>query len=174
MAKFVRIAGAAALLSGTALWGSAALAQEDAAAELLRCRTIADSAQRLVCYDTAAGAFETARAQGAVVVLSRAEVAESQRRSFGFNLNVLNPFQTSDGPQELDSIDGVLRRVGTDANRRSVFTLEDGSVWRQAESRTPYFRSTPGLPVTVRRAALGSYMLSIDGSTSIRVKREAQ
>jgi hypothetical protein len=174
MAKWARMAALAGGVAGLLCAAAPASAQTDAAAELLRCRTVSDSVQRLSCYDSAAAAFDSARAQGEVVVLSRAEVAESQRRSFGFNLNVLNPFDSASGPQELDSVEAVLRRARQDRSDRWIFTMEDGSIWRQSENRTPYFRSTPGLPVVIRRAALGSYMMSIDGSTAIRVKRETE
>jgi len=167
MAMTVRIAvfGAAMLLAAPAV------AQEGATAGLVRCRATADDAARLACYDAAVAAFETARAQGEVVVLSRTEVAETQRRSFGFDLNVLNPFNGEGRPEELQSVDGTLARARQSAGKWTV-TLQDGSTWKQLDNASPYFRTAVGTPVHIRRATLGSYMMSIGGAAPLRVRRD--
>lgn len=169
MAMTVRIAvfGAAMLLAVPAV------AQEGATADLVRCRATTNDAARLACYDAAVAAFETARAQGEVVVLSRSEVAETQRRSFGFDLNVLNPFDSDGQPEELASVDGTLARA-RQAGGKWIVTLEDGSTWRQLDNASPYFRTAAGTPVHIRRAALGSYMMTIGGAAPLRVRRENQ
>ncbi|RZJ93749.1 MAG: hypothetical protein EON88_13935 [Brevundimonas sp.] len=167
MAKTIRIAafGAAMLLAAPAF------AQDGATADLVRCRATADDAARLACYDAAVTAFETARAQGEVVVLSRSEVAETQRRSFGFDLNVLNPFNSDGQPEELASVDGTLARARQAGGKWTV-VLQDGSTWKQLDNATPYFRTAVGTPVTIRRATLGSYLMSIGGAAPLRVRRE--
>lgn len=167
MAMTVRIAafGAAIFLAAPAV------AQDGATADLVRCRATADDAARLACYDAAVTAFEAARAQGEVVVLSRSEVAETQRRSFGFDLNVLNPFDSEGRPEELQSVDGTLARA-RQSGGKWIVTLQDGTTWRQLDNASPYFRTAAGTPVHIRRASLGSYMMTIGGAAPLRVRRE--
>lgn len=152
-----------------------ALAQEGGVtARLAQCRAIAEDSARLACYDAAVGAFETARAEGSVVVLSRDEVEESRRRSFGFDLNVLNPFDREGGPTELESIDTTLVSLRTISGGKLLITLADGSVWQQIDSSSPYIPRGQNQPVRVRRATLGSYMMNIDGGPPIRVRRQSR
>lgn len=171
---------AAFLTLGTAT-GLADSAQAQAApleggatARLVQCRAIADGAARLACYDSAVAAFETARAEGSVVVLSRDEVEETRRRSFGFDLNVLNPFDRADRPVELDSIETTLTSTRTVAGGKLLFTLADGSTWLQIDSSSPYVPRGQNQPIRVRRASLGSYMLNVDGGPPIRVRRQSR
>lgn len=172
-------AGAVAgvLLVGLTAPGAAAAQSADAgtdpAAAFAACRAISEPGQRLGCYDSAALAFETARAAGEVVVLNRAEVAESQRRSFGLGLNVFNPFSREGGLDEIESIEDSLAsaRPGT-APGRWIFTLADGTVWEQTETLPRPIRPSAGADVRIRRAALGGYMMNLDGvGPAIRVRR---
>lgn len=165
------------VLGGLAVPGAAAAQSADAgldpAAAFAACRAISEPERRLGCYDSAAQAFETARAAGQVVVLNRAEVAESQRRAFGLGLNVFNPFAREGGLDEIESIEGALAsaRPGT-APGRWIFTLNDGTVWEQTESLPRPIRPSQGAVVRIRRAALGSYLMNLEGvGPAIRVRR---
>lgn len=152
-----------------------AVAQEGGAtARLVQCRGLADDAARLACYDSAVAAFETARAEGSVVVLSRDEVEESRRRSFGFDLNVLNPFDREGGPVELDSITSTLVSTRAVSGGKLLITLADGSTWLQIDSSSPYVSRAQNQPVRVRRATLGSYMMNISDGPPIRVRRQSR
>lgn len=50
------------------------------------CKTELDPMKRLSCYDTAVGRFETAQQKGDVVTISKQQVEEVERDSFGFNI----------------------------------------------------------------------------------------
>ena len=50
-----------------------------------RCRQIADSAQRLACYDSAASALVTATNSGDVSIVDRNEVRKVRHSLFGFS-----------------------------------------------------------------------------------------
>lgn len=142
-------------------------------AVLTNCRSIENSALRLDCYDAAVTALETARAQGAVVVLDRAAVQESQRRSFGFNIHALNPFSRGDGPADIEEVASTLkaaRQVGP--SQKWLITLEDGSVWLQTDTATPYIRRPQGQQVRIRRASMGSYLMTVANSTAFSVRRQ--
>ncbi len=53
-----------------------------------------------------------------------------------------------------------------------IITLDDGSVWRKTDNVVPIFSTRRENPVTVRRAALGSYMMKVGDTPPFRVKRE--
>lgn len=144
----------------------------DPVGRIAECRAIASDTARLACYDQAVGAVQSAQTAGEIVVLDRAAVEESRRRAFGFDVNILNPFNRAEGPQELSEIDAKLTSVRRVGAGKVLFTLEDGSTWLQIDDETPYFRERAGIPVRIRRAALGSYLLSVDGARSVRVKRQ--
>lgn len=142
-------------------------------AVLTNCRSIENSTLRLDCYDAAVTALETARAEGAVVVLDRAAVQESQRRSFGFNVNALNPFSRGDGPADIEEVTSTLkaaRQIGP--SQKWLITLEDGSVWLQTDTATPYIRRPQGQQVRIRRASMGSYLMTVANSTAFSVRRQ--
>ena len=145
----------------------------DVGDQLIRCRSVAEAAARLACYDTAAAAFETATTSGTVVVLDRAEVEATQRQAFGFDINVVNPFAREGRPEEISSITSTLksaRQVG--AGRKWLVELEDGSSWLQIDSTTPYVRRGDGQEVSVRRASLGSFLMTVGSSSAFRVRRQ--
>lgn len=140
---------------------------------LAACRSITTDTDRLACFDAAAGALETARAEGQVVILDREEVEETRRRTFGLDINVLNPFAREGGVEEIDQVATTLREARQfGAGRQWLFTLEDGSVWRQIDNERLRTDPRPGMTVEIRRASLGSYLLSVDGARSIRARRE--
>jgi hypothetical protein len=142
-------------------------------AVLTACREIENSTLRLNCYDSAAAELETARVEGEVLILDRATVQESQRRSFGFNVNTLNPFPRGDGPPDLEEITSTLkaaRQIGP--GQKWLITLEDGSIWLQTDTATPYVRRPQGQPVRIRRASMGSYLMTIDNSAAFGVRRQ--
>jgi hypothetical protein len=168
------ISGLAALAAASTLSIQAAPVQErpETLARLMACRGIADNTARLACFDTAAGALDTAERQGDVVVIDRAGVAETRRQLFGFEMPSLPRLFGPEGAVEIDSIDSTLQGASLVGEGRWVFRLADGSVWRQIDSERVRFRNSPGQAVQVRKAALGSFLLTVDGSRAVRVRRQ--
>jgi hypothetical protein len=143
-------------------------------ATLTQCRTIGQADSRLNCYDTAVGALETARAEGTVVVLDRAAIQEAQRQSFGFGLKFWSPSSGKPAVNEIQSLTSTLttaRQVG--GSRRWLITLEDGSIWMQADTSTPYVPRANGQPVIIQRGAFGSYRMTVGNSSAFAVRRQA-
>ena len=139
---------------------------------LTACRAVAEDAARLACYDAAAAAFDTAERQGELVVVDRAAVNETRRQLFGFELPTL-PRLFSDGEaEELNAIETTLQRASRGADNHWIFRLADGSVWRQIDSERVRFENESGEPVRVRKASLGSYLLTVGGSRAVRVRRQ--
>lgn len=168
------ISGLAALAAATTLSGQAPPVQDrpETLARLMACRGIAESVARLACFDTAAGALDTAERAGDVVVIDRAGVAETRRQLFGFEMPSLPRLFGPEGDTPIDSIDSTLQSASLVGEGRWVFRLADGSVWRQIDSERVGFQNRPGETVRVRKASLGSFLLTVGGSRAVRVRRQ--
>lgn len=168
------ISGLAALVTASTLSMQAAPAQErpETLARLMACRSVADNAARLACFDTAAGALDTAERQGEVVVMDRAGVAETRRQLFGFEMPSLPRLFGPEAAVEINSIESTLQSAALVGEGRWVFRLADGSVWRQIDSERVRFENRAGQPVRVRKASLGSFLLTVDDSRAVRVRRQ--
>ncbi len=139
---------------------------------LLACRAETDPAARLACFDRETGTLETARASGDVVALSRKEVRETRRSLFGYSLPKLPFFRGDDSQDETpDEIEGVVASAGRAANSRWQIELADGAVWLTTEPDTRWATPKPGQKVTIRRAAMGSFLISVERSRSLRAMR---
>ena len=160
-----------------ALSATEALAQSPERADVLEslaaCRTQSDPAQRLACYDAAAAALDEAERAGDVVVLDREQMLETRRGLFGFAMPSLDIFNRGDGDlvEEIDNVSYVVRTAREFRDDEWVFTMEDGSVWRQIDGRM-WGRPRAGQTAVVRSAALGSFMMNVGDAPAIRVRRE--
>ena len=134
------------------------------------CRKIEDQAQRLACYDASVDALTRAQATGDLVTLDRKQRQAVRKQAFGFTLPTLSMFDT--GEKEVDSIDETLASASQGAGGRWVFRMEDGAVWRQIDDEFLSRRPHQGSSVVIRKAMLGSYMLSVDGQPGVRAHRD--
>lgn len=139
---------------------------------LLDCRSKTESAERLACYDAAASAMDQAETKGDIVVVDRAQASEVRRQAFGFQMPSLTIFDRGEKPEQIDEVTGVIARASTNATGRWVLRLEDGAVWRQIDGDPPNRDPKPGMPVKIKAAAMGSFLLSVDGQRSFRAHRD--
>ena len=146
--------------------GRAALVQK-----LADCRKVADDATRLACFDGAAAALETAEAKGDIVVVDRAQAQQVRRQAFGFRLPSLSVFDRGDKPEEVDSIESRIVSARTEPTGKWVLKLEDGSTWTQIDVDSPSIKPKAGMPARVRKATMGSFLLSVDGQRAFRARR---
>jgi len=123
----------------------------------------------LACFDSAATRLAAA---GEVAVVSRQDIEQNQRRLFGFNVTALNPFSGSGRSEELQSISATMTSARNLGRGEWSITLDDGSVWRKTDGVDVLFSASRQYPVTVRRAALGSYMMKVANDPPFRVRRE--
>lgn len=138
---------------------------------VLDCRTIADNTQRLACYDAAAGKMGEAEAKGDIVVIDRKQAQAAHREAFGLHVPSLGFVTRALKPEEVDQIDGVVKSARADPYGRWTLELQDGAVWRQIADqldRDPH----AGSKVVIKKAALGSFKMSVDGQPYIRVHRD--
>ena len=139
---------------------------------VLACRPIADSARRLACYDAAAAAVEAAEARGDLLTMDSAQRRTVLTQAFGLNLPSLSLFDHAGLPDAANSLRLKIERATRGADGRWVISLEGDQGWRQIDDMDLARDPRPGVPVVIRRAALGSFMMSIDGQPPIRVHRD--
>ncbi|WP_375289554.1 hypothetical protein [Qipengyuania sp.] len=140
---------------------------------VLQCRSIADEDARLVCFDKSIASLDEARRQRDVVIVSREEVRDVRRGLFGLSLPRIKLFGSRDGDEseqeEFSEISSTIAGVGR-GQRGLVLKLADGAVWEQTD-KVYLGNVQEGDTITIKRAALGSYMAKIGGSRGARVKR---
>jgi hypothetical protein len=164
-----------ALTCGASQAASPAKAPDRAALvkALSDCRAITDPTERLACFDKTAAALDEAQAKGDVVVVDRKQVHEVKRQAFGFNLDALSMFDRSGVKDSADeSITATVKAAHRNVSGKWVVTLDSGAVWRQIDDEELSRDPTPGTSVRVRKAVLGSFMMSVDGQPGLRVHRD--
>ena len=151
------------------LISSAALADD---AALLRCRTIADATSRLACYDalvlpvSGSAAGPSSAGRGAIQTPPGTSTSAAQQKPdpFGFEEKLANK-------DAVDSIESHIPGSFEGWTARSNIKLANGQVWQISDnSARAHYIDNP--KVKIRRGALGSFYLEIQGTNvSPRVKR---
>ncbi|MBV8687475.1 MAG: hypothetical protein JOZ90_14405 [Alphaproteobacteria bacterium] len=142
---------------------------------LVRCRAIADDKARLQCFDSAAQNLQQAAERKELVVIDRKQIRETKRSLFGLDLPRLSIFGGGDGDNDeeaVTSIESTVAGAVQDGNGRWIVKLADGSTWAQTDNEPLALRPRAGQKIKVRRAALGSYTMNVNGQPAIRVKRQ--
>jgi hypothetical protein len=142
-----------------------------AVTELLNCRNIADSAARLACYDKSAATIGEAVARKDLVVMDRESVKKTKRGLFGFSIPNLGIFGEDDNEVEIKQIDGTIVSTAFNADGGYIFRLADGSRWTQIDTKPFAIPPQGGDKVVVKKGALGSYFLAVQGMNGVKVKR---
>jgi hypothetical protein len=139
---------------------------------LSACRAVSDPAARLACFDSAASRLDEAEKTGEIVVVDRKQAGEVRRQAFGFALPSLALFDKAPGTEKLDRVESVLKAARQGPDGKWILQLENGAVWRQTDPEGPARTPRLGMTVSVRSAAMGSYLVSVDGQAGFRAKRE--
>ncbi|HEY9233811.1 MULTISPECIES: hypothetical protein [Phenylobacterium] len=139
--------------------------------KLTACRKITTDAERLACYDGAASELEQAEAKGDVVVIDREQARQVRRQAFGFSLPSISLFERGEEKEELDSIESTISSARQDATGKWSLKLENGSTWTQVDVNGPSRTPKTGLAVRIRKASMGSFLLSIEGGRAFRARR---
>jgi hypothetical protein len=139
--------------------------------DVVDCKKIADSAQRLACYDTSVAKLESAQSANEVYVVDKEQVKESRKGLFGFSLPKIKIFGSGDDDKnEIKEIDAVVAKMRQDQNGW-VFTLEDGAIWRQTDGIYIGMNPKVGNKIHIKKAAFGSYMGKVENGVSFRIAR---
>jgi hypothetical protein len=166
---------AALAVSAAPLAAAPAPSDQERAKELqalIDCKKIADPTQRLACYDQAAGALDQAEAKGDIVVVNREQARKVRRQAFGFSLPSISLFTRGEKPEEVDAADGVIASARKALTGKWVIKLQDGAVWAQIDLTEIPIDPKPGQSVKIKRASMGSYMMTIGNQRAVKVHRE--
>jgi len=164
---FVAIAGAAS--------AQERVANPPVLDQVYACAAIAEEAARLACYDGAVGRLREAQNSGNLVAVDRQQAETVEREAFGFSLPSLprlfgNRGDGSAAPEVAEmalQIDRVSRR----GDGTATFYMTNGQVWTQIDDANAR-NVRPGGQVTIRRATLGSFLMSVQaGGPALRVRR---
>jgi hypothetical protein len=130
---------------------------------LTQCRSVADPAARVACYDKAVDALNQATARNDVVVMDRQQVKETKKGLFGFSIGKLPIFGRKDGKpdaqEEQDDKELATRitKVRALPHGKWRFVVDGGAVWETTEPVTSLKVPTEGGAVTLEKGSLGSY-----------------
>lgn len=187
--SILSLAGVVVLTAAPAM----AQTSDEAVAEALACQAVRGSKARLKCFEAALPALRAAHPEAVALSAERAEAArlaaaEESKEEFG-----LSPVQqekdqktasaedyereafgesdlanvSDDNDDEVKSVDGTAVEIGKNNSGKIFVILDNGQVWRQiaGDSSSPYYpKNVDGLPVTIRKGALGSYFVKIGKS----------
>ena len=141
--------------------------------DMIACKNIADPTARLACFDEKVTALQTAQSSNQVVIAEREQVREARRGQFGLTLPRIKLFDgDGDEGDEIAEIESTIKSARTIRSGKWVISLEDGAVWLQTDSPRSSMRDPKsGDSITIKRAALGSYMAKVNGGRAFKVKR---
>ncbi len=137
---------------------------------VLDCKGIADPSSRLACFDKAVEALNAAKAANDLVVTDRATVREAKKGLFGLTVPSLKLFGGGKD-EDVTEIESKISAIRLAGDGFPIFTLEDGARWKQTDGRNTFPK--PGQIMRIRKAALGSYVASINNQPAVRVVRQA-
>jgi hypothetical protein len=163
MNVMVRVLILAAWMAGAE---AAAVAQQGVPDAFRACAGIASGEARLACYDAASGrtpgAGSAAKADSPAAPALSATV-ESAAAGFG---------KAPERRVEPDELKVMIVRVQRRDNGKLLFLSDSGQAWAQTDSTALRNLGDGPWPAVVRKAALGSFLLSLDGGAAVRVRRD--
>ncbi|MCA1653786.1 MAG: hypothetical protein ABR588_03380 [Sphingomicrobium sp.] len=136
---------------------------------LLACRQLTDAAARLGCFDGESARVATGIASKDLVVVDRERARVAGRSMFGFSIPNFGGLFGSEG--EIKSIEGTITSVAHNPYGGWLLRLDDNSLWSQTDDSILGLSPRVGNKVTVRRGALGSFQLSVNGQPGLKVTR---
>lgn len=166
------------------LFGAAPAVAEDAKPaepelyrQMVACKDIADPAARLACYDRQVAAFATATQSRDIIIADKEEVRKTRRGLFGFAapvgrlLGLGGDDEDEAEREEIDKLETKVARVGRTADGGWRLTFEEAGTWEQIDTRGWVMSPKVGQTAVISRAALGSYLVSVDGQRGIKMRR---
>lgn len=168
---------AAALAAVASIGGAVAVAQPQdegrsvIVQKLADCRQLTENSVRLACYDQAAAVLDQAEAKGDIVVVDREQARKVRRQAFGFSLPSISLFEKGEAQAEVENVAARVASARQNGAGKWVIRLEDGATWVQVDSGELFTTPRAGMTVKIRRAALGSYLMSVESRRAFRARR---
>ncbi|KPP89777.1 hypothetical protein [Erythrobacter sp. HL-111] len=140
---------------------------------LAACREIAEDAERLACFDRAAGALVDAAEGGEVKVVETEEITEARRALFGFSVprgGILAVDE--DEEEEADRLVSTVARVQqAGRNEWFIWIADGGAMWRLKSNSIRFRAPEVGDTVEFKPAAMGTFWVSFNGRKGVRGSR---
>ncbi len=142
---------------------------------LQTCRTKADAAERLACYDKAVDVLSAATASRDLVVIDKAEVKQARKGLFGFTLPRIPFLSGKQGDPDDDADARELQTTVVSAKRWNRiywrFSVEGGAMWETTEETRGFTDPKPGAAVIIERGTLGAYYAKVGRGGRAAVRR---
>jgi hypothetical protein len=150
------------ILAGAAPAAAATLEQS-----LVTCSAKADATVRLKCYDDiarglSAEARKVAEAREAEAAAAAAAAATAAAAKAEADSKVAFGMASRDEAAAAQQIEAGITELLKDASGKTIFVLDNGQMWRQADAFS--VPAKVGGKVIVKRGSLGSYRLFLAGS----------
>lgn len=154
------------------LLSAPAFAQQGLPAQVYACANVEDAAQRHACFDALVPELKKA---GGAAPAARAPQPASRSAQSPLTAPVLSASEASAAKagkeKEIDSVNLPVKAIDAGRDGKYRFTMDNGQVWRQVD--TVKLRNIGAGPWTaeIRKAAFGSYLLTVDKQAAVRVER---
>ena len=170
------------VIAGMALFALPAIAQQAPLDKVYACVSVADSAQRLACYDSAVAGLKQAESSGGLAVVNREQIEKAEKEAFGLATPSLSALAESarsttpadaatEKPKALDRVTFAVKSVKPGPDGKYRFTLENGQIWKQLDTTKLRNLGSGPWKAEIRKASLGSYLLTVDKQAAVRVER---
>ncbi|MEQ1930583.1 MAG: hypothetical protein ABL957_08620 [Parvularculaceae bacterium] len=157
----------------------------------LACRTVADNAARLACFDGAVAGVDSAKAERSAELQEKKVAKEKKKREdFGlkggdvvvmadteenFGGEAVPEIRAAQDEKRLKTITATATSIKVNSIKQATLVLDNGQVWKQLESDDENLgHPKDGKPytVTIKRATFGNYMATVEElNRTIRVTR---
>lgn len=144
----------------------------ETAAKLFDCRKIRDADERLACFDREVDAVIAAQQSSEIVITDQKQIQETREDLFGYNIPERGVLAS--GAEEAPKINQVTERLAEYRERsrgRDLIVLENGAKWMKTDSVPVIGTPKAGEEVTIKKGALGSYMIKISKRRAFRARR---
>jgi len=175
--RILLVSAAAVGLAGPAFARQAVTNPTD---PIYACAAIAEDTARLACFDEAVGTLRTKEEAGLVQTIDVGQIETIEKEAFGFAMpslpKLFSRSESSDKKAEREEVEEITVAVKSariqGVTGKAIVTLENGQVWEQTDTTKIQASSMrKAKEARVRKAALGSFMMTVDGGRSFRVKR---
>ncbi|MCT2399675.1 hypothetical protein [Novosphingobium mangrovi (ex Huang et al. 2023)] len=171
--------GFLAALTAALLVSQPSFAKDDSRPDLYRklmdCRAMSNPDERLACYDEQTAALDEATQKREIVISDKKAIDTARRGLFGFAAPIgkLMGFGGNDDEDDSDEIKEIETSVSSVRRSGSgwLLKLEDGSTWEQNDTRDFVLSPKVGNTVRIKRGVLGTYLVSVQGQRSIKMRR---
>ncbi len=145
------------------------------------CAAISEDSARLACFDAAVAELRSKEQSGQIQTIDVAQIKQIEKEAFGFSMPSLPALfnrssSSAEAGPEAESIDEITAGVKSarlqGVTGRAIVVLDNGQTWEQTDTtKLNAMNLRKATQASVRKAALGSFMMKVDGSKAFRVKR---